>query len=277
MTSLAELFDPATPAGSFLINTASAIAAVAVITIAAWLIGPLRWWIAGRNLKRILLNGRRFVFVFNPELKQSKVMTFLPSGEIGEGRNSNEHTWRIHHGKLEIFAFDGLIYSRFVRDKKSGKLVHTNDSDARSIHGQYIQPHFTPWPRGGKNVEIEFVDMAEATTRAYEQLRTDKSLWADVAEKFSGSGLGKTQEEGVLLYMATAFTTNHVSLYGKRPPSRVYELIDANEFKAGHFADNGNSFVRFGEKGPRYIDIAVRREDFEKLVEQMKKDSSKAI
>jgi hypothetical protein len=275
--SLVAIFDPATPIGSFVINTASAVVATAILAGTAWLIGPLRWWIARRNLKKILLNGRKFIFVFNPELKQSKVMTFLPNGEIGEGRNSNEHTWRIHHGKLEIFAFDGLIYSRFVRDKKSGILVNTNDSDARSIHGQYIQPHFTPWPGVGENVENDFVDMAEATTIAYEQLRTEKSLWADVAERFSGSGLGKTHEEGVLLYIATAFTTNHVPLFGKRPPSRVYELIDANEFKAGHFADNGNSFIRFSEKSPRYIDIAVRRDDLEKAIEQMKIDSSKAI
>jgi hypothetical protein len=77
---------------------------------------------------------------------QAKVVTFLSGGEIGEGRNSNEDTWRIRRGALEVLAKDGKIYSRFVHDKKSGKLAHTNDPDTRSIHGQYMIPHFTPWP-----------------------------------------------------------------------------------------------------------------------------------
>jgi hypothetical protein len=145
MTYIAELLNPGTATGSIAINIAGGVGVVVVLGAFAWLGGPLRWLVKGRALKQ-LLNGRKFVFVFNPTHGQAKVVTFLPSGEVGEGRNSNEYTWRIRHGALEVRAKDGKIYSRFVHDKKSGKLAHTNDPDTRSIHGQYMVPHFTPWP-----------------------------------------------------------------------------------------------------------------------------------
>lgn len=47
---------------------------------------------------------------------------------------------------LEVLAQDKRVYSRFVHDKATGRLAHTNDPDTRSIHGQYMIPHFTPWP-----------------------------------------------------------------------------------------------------------------------------------
>ena len=130
---------------------------------------------------------------------------------------------------------------------------------------------------GAKASEQNFVSMTEATTRAYEQLRAHESLWAEVADKFSGSKLGKTREEGVRLYIATALTTQHVPIYGKRPPSRLYELIKPDELKRGGFSDNGVTFAYYGEKSPLYVDIAVRSDELEKAIEQMKIDTSKAI
>jgi len=69
-------------------------------------------------------------------------VTFLADGAIGQGRNKNEHTWRISKGKLEIFSSDGLIYSRFTHDKTTGFLKHTNETAMPSIQGQYLQPGF---------------------------------------------------------------------------------------------------------------------------------------
>ncbi|HEY0845602.1 MAG TPA: hypothetical protein VGE12_09545 [Noviherbaspirillum sp.] len=145
MTNIAEVFNPVKATGSIAINIVGGVGVVIVLGIFAWLIGPLRWLLRSRTLKQ-LLDGRRFVFVFNPTHGQAKVVTFLSNGEVGEGKNSNEHTWRIRRGSLEVLAKDGKIYSRFTHDKKSGKLEHTNDPDTRSIHGQYMIPHFTPWP-----------------------------------------------------------------------------------------------------------------------------------
>ena len=142
---MSNFLDPSTAFGSVILNILAGVGLVAVLAAIGWLAGPVRWLIAGRSLRQILLNGRSFIFVFNPTNGQAKILTFLPHGEIGEGKNSNEHSWRIHHGALEILAFDGLVYSRFVHDKKLGKLVHTNDPDTRSIHGQFIHPQFTPW------------------------------------------------------------------------------------------------------------------------------------
>lgn len=143
---MSDFLDPSKAVGTVFLSVVAGVALVAVLAGRAWIVSPLKWWFAGRALKRILLSGRSFSFVFNPATGQAKLLTFLANGEIGEGQNTNEHSWRIHHGTLEIFAFDGLIYSRFVRDKKLGKLVHTNDPDTRSIHGQYMQPNFKPWP-----------------------------------------------------------------------------------------------------------------------------------
>ena len=88
MTYIAELFNPGTAIGSIAINIVAGVGVVVVLGVIAWLGGPLRWLVKGRALKQ-LLNGRKFVFVFNPTHGQAKVVTFLPSGEVGEGRNSN--------------------------------------------------------------------------------------------------------------------------------------------------------------------------------------------
>ena len=106
----------------------------------AWLAGPLRWWAQNRAMHKLIGGGRRFRFVFNPDTQASKELTFLPDGSIGEGKNNQESSWRIRRGRVEIFAADGKVYSRFRHDRGSGLLRHTNDPDLRSIHGQYLQP-----------------------------------------------------------------------------------------------------------------------------------------
>jgi hypothetical protein len=126
--------------GSILSDVVAAVATAGVLAILAWFAGPLKWIVLNRRLKQLILNGRRFLFVFNPVTTQSKIVTFLPNGEIGEGRNQNEHTWRIRRGSLEILSSDSKVYSRFSHDKPSGHLKHTNDPDSDSIHGQYFQP-----------------------------------------------------------------------------------------------------------------------------------------
>lgn len=121
------------------------------------------------------------------------------------------------------------------------------------------------------------IPMRKATTMAYEQLRACKSIWADVADRFSGSNLGKTKEEGVLLYMTTALTTQGIPVYGKYPPSQQYELIDPEEFKFGGFGDSGDTFHYHGDKSPKYVDLVVRAGDLRKVISSMKNDSSKAM
>jgi hypothetical protein len=132
--------DPSTPFGAVITGVLTTVVGAGALAFLAWFGGPLKWFVLNRNLYQLISNGRRFHFTFNPGTGQSKFITFMPSGEIGEGRNQNEHTWKIRHGLLEIYADDGTIYSRFSHDKGSGYLKHTNDADLRSIHGQYLQP-----------------------------------------------------------------------------------------------------------------------------------------
>ncbi|MFN2263203.1 MAG: hypothetical protein ACK2UM_02985, partial [Anaerolineales bacterium] len=46
----------------------------------------------------------------------------------------------LFRGALEIFSRDGTLYSRFIRDKKTGLIIHTNDPDTPSTHGQFMYP-----------------------------------------------------------------------------------------------------------------------------------------
>lgn len=43
----------------------------------------------------------------------SKKMRFLGGGEIADGKNNNEHTWRIVDNKLELLNNAGAVFSRF--------------------------------------------------------------------------------------------------------------------------------------------------------------------
>lgn len=121
------------------------------------------------------------------------------------------------------------------------------------------------------------IPMRQAATMAYEQLRACKSIWADVADRFSGSNLGNTKEEGVLLYMTTALTTQNVPIYAKHPPSQRHEVIDPAEFSRGRFEDGGNVFCYHNDKLPKYVELAVQACDLKKAIARMKNDSSKAM
>lgn len=137
------------------------------------------------------------------------------------------------------------------------------------------------WPilsrHEGFAIREKKIPMRQAATMAYEQLRSCKSIWADVADRFSGSTLGKTKEEGVLLYMSNALTTQGVPVYGKHPPSQQHETIDPMEFNRGRFEDGGNVFCYHNDKSPKYVDLAVQAHDLKNAIAHMKRDASKAI
>lgn len=111
---------------------------VIFLAIVGALLGPFRWWRASKGLKSIIF-GRRFIFVFNPEDRRQKIVTFNPDGTIGEGRNNNENTWKIRRGRLEIYGADKKLYSSFRHDPVSGRLIHTNEANTRSIRNQYLE------------------------------------------------------------------------------------------------------------------------------------------
>jgi len=114
-----------------------------------------------------------------------------------------------------------------------------------------------------------YVPMEEAATRAYETLRKGGSNWARIADWFAENGLGQTLTTGILIYIADAFVTNSVPIYGKHPPSRIYERIDPQEFKKGIFRDNGATFFYHNTNDARYIDISIKRTDLKKEIKRM--------
>jgi len=85
------------------------------------------------------ISSNRFRLVYNPLTGASKEMTFLADGTIGEGRNSNEFTWRIVDGRLELIEQSGTTYSRFILTP-DGAFHHTNDLDTQSIRDQRLLP-----------------------------------------------------------------------------------------------------------------------------------------
>ena len=87
-----------------------------------------------------LLVSRSYRLVFNPTSKAAKRIVFGPNGVIVEGNNRNEHQWRLSRKKLELLQLDGRVHSRFEYDADSDQWKHTNESDTRSIRGQYIEP-----------------------------------------------------------------------------------------------------------------------------------------
>ena len=145
MSNPLDSIDPNTTTGTIIIGIGITLVSTAIIALLAWALGPLKWLIRSKHLRKIITSGRHFRFVYNPGANKAKTVTFLTNGDIGEGRNSNEHTWRIRRGVLQILAFDGSIYSLFVFNPKTGRIEHTNDPDTKSVLGQYFEPQFEKW------------------------------------------------------------------------------------------------------------------------------------
>jgi hypothetical protein len=80
-----------------------------------------------------------WVLHFNPSvIGAKKAITFNADGTVGDGRNQNEHTWRVNNGLLEILNDAGHVYSRFSYDRNKNQFAHTNDLDTLSIKSQTI-------------------------------------------------------------------------------------------------------------------------------------------
>jgi hypothetical protein len=88
---------------------------------------------------REIVAGNKFHLTFDPLTGRGKTITFLPNGVIGEGRNHNEHAWRIAGGRLELLEEGGAVHSRFILLSDGKSFHHTNEADTKSLKGQYIE------------------------------------------------------------------------------------------------------------------------------------------
>jgi hypothetical protein len=96
-----------------------------------------------RDTEALILSklvGSEWRLIFNPTSSKSKKIIFHEDGNVGEGQNNNEHTWRIRQGMLEILCNDRQVFSRFRYDPDKGSFFHTNDDDTLSIRSQRIEP-----------------------------------------------------------------------------------------------------------------------------------------
>lgn len=101
--------------------------------------------------------------------------------------------------------------------------------------------------------EEERIALQEAANIAYERLRESGSFYAAQVEKMCRSA-----EDKIGWYMY--HIPSQVPVFGKCPPSRLYDPnpINKDDFKHGGFNSN-NSFSYFGKSEPKYIDLCVNK------------------
>jgi len=114
------------------------------------------------------------------------------------------------------------------------------------------------------NDDGKFVPMPKAAAMAYGELRAIGSTWAAAADDLSAQ-TGVSEK----IYFAGALS-GEVPIYGKHPPSDIYEVINSNAFPRGGFEDDGAIFRYYGEKNPLYVEIAVEASDLRKAIDLMK-------
>jgi hypothetical protein len=137
-----NLLDPSSWTGQVVVGLIIGLLLLLVAAFWHWLSIPFKWWRKNKTLHQLIRNRREFVLVYQPQTNFSKTVIFMDGGQIGEGKNNNEHTWRIKRGCLEFLNDDGKVFNRFKFDRDSDRLRSTNDPDIRALFGQYLVPQF---------------------------------------------------------------------------------------------------------------------------------------
>ena len=80
-----------------------------------------------------------WILNFNPSnVAGEKPISFLTSGEIGEGRNSNEFRWVLRDHILEISRANGDLQNRFRYDAGADRFSYLADAVAKGNKDQFI-------------------------------------------------------------------------------------------------------------------------------------------
>lgn len=93
---------------------------------------------APSRLLTIITNGLWELHFKSTHPGARKTITFLPDGTVGEGRNQNEHTWKLERDILTITRADGSLQNRFTFNSKADRLVSINDTNAVGNQNQTI-------------------------------------------------------------------------------------------------------------------------------------------
>lgn len=133
-----------------IIGVVAGVLAGIILSVVLWLfrkffetafIEPIKTFKENRKIRMLLLS-RSYYLIFEPTSGKRKLINFGNNGEITDGQNKNEHTWKVAKRKLEIYGSDKVIFSRFIYNHKSGKFENSNDPDTRSIQNQIIEPQW---------------------------------------------------------------------------------------------------------------------------------------
>lgn len=140
------IFDPSSWPGMFFLQVVAVVIGglllLLVVKVLRFAWTPLKWWRRNRALRELIRRRKEFLLVYQPQSGASKTIILLDGGQIADGRNNNEHTWRVKRGCLEFLADDRKVFSRFKLDQARGRLGSTADPDVRSLFGQYLLPQY---------------------------------------------------------------------------------------------------------------------------------------
>jgi hypothetical protein len=150
-----------------------------------------------------------------------------------------------------------LPHTRVAQTKSVGAAMlqpfsdlHVNEAAIRSI--KWAERAATPSSR---------IRLSEAVIRAYEQ--TQGTLAAATAERLSGNGV-----EG--WYAAAITKDRDVSLYGRKPPSRIHVEVPQEHLQTYRFSEKANELVdQFDDKN-RYVDLEIGTADLERKIVTIK-------
>jgi len=108
-----------------------------------------------KNIRKLILSKERTFNLYFREGVLPKTIQFLPNGKIenitGKNGKTNESSWKIKRGKLEIYNVQRELFNRFYYCHESKLLKSTNDPDIQTEYNQRIAPRtkFYPKIKGG--------------------------------------------------------------------------------------------------------------------------------
>jgi len=113
------------------------------------------------------------------------------------------------------------------------------------------------------------MSLQEAATVLYEAARKSDHIWSYAADRPGERGLrGDSPSDEVLNWFAQLIANKNVKIYGKHPPSRIREEIQA---KNGLYRNGATEFwvtVLPRATAPAYVGLEVRRSDLRPLIQQ---------
>jgi hypothetical protein len=113
----------------------------------------------------------------------------------------------------------------------------------------------------------EMMPLSEAALRLYEVSR--HSFLANFMEKH----LSDTDSQMLNVFAAYIAQTK-IPLFGKHPPSTVFEAVDKRLFPSTRFVGGGRELrYHTGQAKPEYVELSIRRKDLRKAIAEVRENS----